>query len=168
MVKHHRTYHTFVRYHEATLPPRKIKAIMKAGTGIVTIRLREEHIREAMKRKGFADSQNCAAAICTVAHAKEFPFEMAGIVDWWRNRVILLSTEFTRKNQPVCYAYAHYDNTEELFDGTIAIFKTSKRFRRTGLLTSNTLSCQAWETFKDGEASRPAGATSSANTWTRS
>src|SRR3974390_1387821 len=91
MAKAH--YHEFRRLMpdaEPDDPPFIIKARVVKGKKLVTIRLTEAILNEAIKRDGQADAQNCGGAVCVVKHKRCFvDHPVSGLVDWWRNRVYI-------------------------------------------------------------------------------
>ncbi len=150
-------YHIYKRYaYDAEVgdPPIVTKALVLNGTALVTIRLTEAIVREAISRNGQGDGQNCAGAVCVTKHKKLFGHDVLPLVDWWRNRVYLL--EGQRANgQSVCRVYAHYDNIEELFDTEEGLKKLLRRIRKEGYIDITLYPLKKGKNSRTGEPIRP-------------
>jgi hypothetical protein len=128
-------YHTFKRCLRDAGPddPKwEMVALAMPARSQVVIKLTADDIREAIRRNGQADTQNCAAAVCVVRHKNLFKHPVSGIVDWWRRRVYIAEPTNKRTKRTVCRVYAHYDDVEELFDTDAGLKKLLKRVEAKG------------------------------------
>lgn len=123
-----RIYHIFKR----KMPDGEIftkKCLEKPGTAITTIFLNLAMIDRAIKADGQGDAQNCAGAFCTREHRKSFGHSVGYLVDWWRSRVYI---DEGNEKRDVCRVYAHYDNTEELFDTDESLKRLRRKVEKAG------------------------------------
>jgi hypothetical protein len=126
IIKRRKRYHTFRR----ELPNGKLfekTCLEKPGIGRVTIHLTVPMLDRAMKMDGQADSQNCGGSFCVSEQAECFKHPVGYLVDWWRSRVLI---DEGHGRKPVCRVYAHYDQTEELFDTDF--YRLRKKVERCG------------------------------------
>jgi hypothetical protein len=135
MTKAKKQYHIFKRrqrdHDDEVL---EIEALVRPGLSEVVIRLTVEHVREALRRNGQADTQNCAAGVCLPYYKDRFKHPVTGLVDWWRRRVYILEPRKAGNKTRTCRVYAHYDDVEELFDTDAGLKKLLKRLEIKGYM----------------------------------
>jgi hypothetical protein len=132
MAKAKKQYHIFKRRMRDSDQLWETKAEILPAPSIVVIKLTVEHVREALRRNGQADTQNCAAAVCFQDHKGRFRHAVTGIVDWWRRRVYILEPMNKKTGKHKCRVYAHYDDVEELFDTDAGLKKLLQRLEAKG------------------------------------
>jgi hypothetical protein len=128
--KKRNVYHTFRRRLSSGEIFRK-RCLEKPGTALVTIFLTLADIDKALSMDGQADGQNCAGAVCTRSprHRDLFNHKVGYFIDWWRTRVYIDEDHLKRN---ICRVYAHYDQTEGLFDTKEGLIKLRKLVEKAG------------------------------------
>lgn len=133
--------------------PAKVWTTVKPARAVVELRLTEEDVLQAMKRKGYGDAQNCAGAICTHRHGNLFSHPVSGHFDWLYRRLYVSDRNDAVGLPKSCVAYSHHDNVAKLFDSPAGLKKLLKKLREDGPMTIK-LSPPVYELR---EAGRPRG-----------
>lgn len=104
------TRHAFlvqVRSGSGRVETRPKMAKVRPAKKPVTIILQAQHVERSITLHGAGDTGRCSMAICTYAHANNFPHPVEGHVDWQYSRAFVVSKTDSLGLPDECYVYEH-------------------------------------------------------------
>lgn len=101
-------------------------ARVKKAKKEVPLDLDAVHIRKAIRKEGFGNTQTCMMAVCTNSQADRFPHPVEGLIDW-QYRSAFVCTHVDKNGFPSqCVVYEHRNMFARHFDK----FRDSKKSMR--------------------------------------